>query len=159
MIRPRKIVVPARELLLTIFIPKPETTKDSKMACGGGSSPSLSLSTEAPEENGPMAQFSGRMSSEPYARRLQFMSAEADMSISDNSSRLVYTSKKITDDAFSVFEELRQLKQLCDVTICVSDHEFVAHRAVLAATSPYFRGMFTGQFEPRNGYPETTIYL
>ena len=77
------------------------------------------------------------------------MSVEADMTFGDTSStssRLQYTSKIITSQAFEVFDELRQRNQLCDVTIMVDGHEFTAHRVVLAAVSPYFRGMFTGRF-------------
>ena len=58
------------------------------------------------------------------------MNVEADMSIDDTTNRLVYTSKKITDAAFTVFKELQEQRQLCDVTIRVGDHDFVAHRVV-----------------------------
>ena len=78
------------------------------------------------------------------ARRFQSMNVEADMSIGENSDRQVYTSKKISDTAFLAFEEFRRDKLLCDVTLRVGDQEFKAHRVVLAATCPYFRGMFTG---------------
>lgn len=70
---------------------------------------------------------------------------EADMGLDENNTnRLQYTSKDITKTAFKVLEELRHQNQLCDVTIRVGSTECVAHRAVLAATCPYFRGMFTG---------------
>ena len=39
--------------------------------------------------------------------------------------------------------ELRKQKNLCDITLCVEEHEFDAHRVVLAASSPYFSAMFT----------------
>ena len=94
-----------------------------------------SLGAGAPEDS------IGMMAARADSRR---MNVEADMSIDDTTNRLVYTSKKITDAAFTVFKELREQRQLCDVTIRVGDHDFVAHRVVLAATSPYFRGMFTG---------------
>ena len=94
-----------------------------------------SLGAGAPEDS------IGMMAARADSRR---MNVEADMSIDDTTNRLVYTSKKITDAAFTVFKELQEQRQLCDVTIRVGDHDFVAHRVVLAATSPYFRGMFTG---------------
>ena len=72
---------------------------------------------------------------------------EADMGLNENStSRLQYTSSILTNQAFQVLEELREQNQLCDVTIRVGDHDCIAHRVVLAATCPYFRGMFTGWF-------------
>jgi hypothetical protein len=72
---------------------------------------------------------------------------EADMGIDENNTnKLLYTSKGLTKSAFKVLEELRQQNQLCDVTIRVGSRDCVAHRAVLAATCPYFRGMFTGRW-------------
>ena len=107
----------------------------------------VSLQAEAPEENIglPLSRYNvvGRSNSD--VRRHQITSVEADMSIAEsNTNRLQYSSKTISNVAFSVLGELRQLNQLVDVTIKVGDSEFPVHRVVLAATSPYFRGMFTG---------------
>ena len=44
----------------------------------------------------------------------------------------------------------RQDATLCDVVVCVDDYEFPCHRNVLAACSPYFMAMFTGQLELKN---------
>ena len=87
------------------------------------------------------------------SRRLQpsFMpGVEADMpqgqtEASDTITRHTYTSPVLTRNGFAAFEEIRQQKQLCDVTIRVGDKEYPAHRVVLAGTCPYFRGMFTGR--------------
>ncbi|XP_061536344.1 kelch-like protein 2 isoform X2 [Phycodurus eques] len=47
--------------------------------------------------------------------------------------------------AFKVMNELRSQSSLCDVTIVAEDVEIAAHRVVLAAGSPYFHAMFTGE--------------
>ncbi|KPP76371.1 kelch-like protein 2-like [Scleropages formosus] len=47
--------------------------------------------------------------------------------------------------AFKVMNELRSQNLLCDVTIVAEDVEIAAHRVVLAAGSPYFHAMFTGE--------------
>ncbi|XP_036089875.1 kelch-like protein 2 isoform X4 [Rousettus aegyptiacus] len=47
--------------------------------------------------------------------------------------------------AFKVMNELRSQNLLCDVTIVAEDMEIPAHRVVLAACSPYFHAMFTGE--------------
>uniref|UniRef100_A0AAX7SQT9 Kelch like family member 2 n=1 Tax=Astatotilapia calliptera TaxID=8154 RepID=A0AAX7SQT9_ASTCA len=47
--------------------------------------------------------------------------------------------------AFKVMNELRSQSLLCDVTIVAEDVEIAAHRVVLAAGSPYFHAMFTGE--------------
>ena len=45
---------------------------------------------------------------------------------------------------YEKINEMRQLNQLSDVTITADDGmEFTAHRLVLAASSAYFRAMFT----------------
>ncbi|XP_066887785.1 kelch-like protein 3 isoform X9 [Kogia breviceps] len=46
--------------------------------------------------------------------------------------------------AFKVMNELRSKQLLCDVVIVAEDVEIEAHRVVLAACSPYFCAMFTG---------------
>ena len=42
-------------------------------------------------------------------------------------------------------KELREATNLCDITLCVAQEEFRAHRLVLAASSPYFNAMFTNE--------------
>ena len=42
---------------------------------------------------------------------------------------------------------LRKEGKLCDVVIQVEDRQFMAHRIVLAGSSPYFQAMFTGDLE------------
>ncbi|MBN3305814.1 KEAP1 protein, partial [Amia calva] len=59
-----------------------------------------------------------------------------------------YTLESHTAQAFGIMNELRLERQLCDVTLRVkySDLEaveFVAHKIVLASSSPVFRAMFT----------------
>ncbi|XP_078660028.1 kelch-like protein 21 [Branchiostoma floridae x Branchiostoma belcheri] len=48
-----------------------------------------------------------------------------------------------------VLSEWRTTGKLCDVTLCVGDEEFPCHRAVLAATSLYFRLLLLGDFRER----------
>ncbi|KAG8592587.1 hypothetical protein GDO81_000552 [Engystomops pustulosus] len=50
-----------------------------------------------------------------------------------------------TRKAFKVMNELRSQNLLCDVTIVAEDVEIAAHKVVLAACSPYFHAMFTGE--------------
>lgn len=59
-----------------------------------------------------------------------------------------YTLESHTSAAFAIMNELRLERQLCDVTLRVryKDLEavdFVAHKVVLASSSPVFRAMFT----------------
>ena len=48
--------------------------------------------------------------------------------------------------AFEIFHEMRQVEELCDVTVDVDGVKIRAHRLVLAACSPYFRAMLTAGF-------------
>ena len=45
--------------------------------------------------------------------------------------------------AFPIADDLRKSQTLCDVVIKVGSARFKAHKIVLAATIPYFHGMFT----------------
>lgn len=59
-----------------------------------------------------------------------------------------YTLESHTSAAFAIMNELRLERQLCDVTLRVRYQDleavdFVAHKVVLASSSPVFRAMFT----------------
>ena len=132
---------------------------ESEMASQAGSSGSSSTvqshtGSDAPEENcgytlrsSPRTfQSAARNSSDGNCRSVM-AGVEADMGMTESScTHHFYSSKSLASTGFKVLEELRQLKQLCDVTIRVGTTETAAHRVVLAATCPYFRGMFTGGY-------------
>ena len=61
----------------------------------------------------------------------------------DNPGELYY--KEILQNLNS----LRHESSLCDVTLVVEGREFKAHRNVLAASSPYFRNMFTSDMREK----------
>uniref|UniRef100_A0A8R1DQQ7 BTB domain-containing protein n=1 Tax=Caenorhabditis japonica TaxID=281687 RepID=A0A8R1DQQ7_CAEJA len=46
-------------------------------------------------------------------------------------------------NTYAIFNELRSKCQLCDVALVVENKKFSVHKVVLAATIPYFHGMFT----------------
>nr|XP_002738426.2 PREDICTED: kelch-like protein 5-like [Saccoglossus kowalevskii] len=51
--------------------------------------------------------------------------------------------------------ELRQKHELCDIILRIEDHEFEAHKVVLAGCCPYLRAMFTnGMLETDKNYIE-----
>ena len=57
---------------------------------------------------------------------------------------LVYRPETHTCEAFSQFLEMKATNKLCDVVIKVGTITISAHRVVLAACSPYFGAMFSG---------------
>ena len=63
-----------------------------------------------------------------------------------DSTSVVIVEESLPRDIMEVLDSMRQSKELSDVTLVVEDREIVAHRAVLAACSPYFRAMFLSGF-------------
>ncbi|XP_042106845.1 kelch-like protein 3 isoform X4 [Ovis aries] len=62
----------------------------------------------------------------------------------EKNQRTVTVNPAHMGKAFKVMNELRSKQLLCDVMIVAEDVEIEAHRVVLAACSPYFCAMFTG---------------
>lgn len=64
-----------------------------------------------------------------------------------NKPQLVYKPETHTSEAFHKLIEMRDSKKLCDVVIEVGSLTLSAHRVVLAACSPYFHAMFSGDMK------------
>ncbi|XP_039629856.1 kelch-like protein 3 isoform X2 [Polypterus senegalus] len=73
----------------------------------------------------------------------------ADTEEEEKEQGVVTVNQSHMKKAFRVMNELRSKKMLCDVTIVAEDVEISAHRIVLAACSPYFCAMFTGDMTER----------
>jgi hypothetical protein len=50
-------------------------------------------------------------------------------------------------ESLPIMREIRRTGKLCDIVIKVEDQSFSAHRIVLAATIPYFYGMFSQEYQ------------
>ena len=61
--------------------------------------------------------------------------------------QLIYRPETHTSDAFAQLIEMRELNKLCDVVVQVGDLTINAHRVILAACSPYFHAMFSGEMK------------
>ncbi|KPM04163.1 kelch-like protein 1 [Sarcoptes scabiei] len=59
--------------------------------------------------------------------------------------RLEYTSDKHSKFLLDSLSILRRRNELCDIILIVGHKKIYAHRVVLAAYSPYFLAMFTGE--------------
>ncbi|XP_073998112.1 kelch like family member 18 [Rhodnius prolixus] len=55
---------------------------------------------------------------------------------------VIFQQLDIFAQGFSIMEEIRRQGKLCDVTLKAEDQSFSGHRLVLAASIPYFHGMF-----------------
>ncbi|XP_033728458.1 kelch-like protein 10 [Pecten maximus] len=55
--------------------------------------------------------------------------------------------KRFSAHSCLVFDELRRFGQLCDAVIKVEHQEFPIHRAIMSASSPYFRALFTNALD------------
>ena len=60
-----------------------------------------------------------------------------------------YSDDQYCKEILQTLNSLRHEGSLCDVTLVVEGREFKAHRNVLAASSPYFRNMFTSEMREK----------
>eukprot|EP00058_Branchiostoma_floridae_P023766 XP_002609256.1 hypothetical protein BRAFLDRAFT_86834 [Branchiostoma floridae] len=58
---------------------------------------------------------------------------------------MAYSSDKHPRQTLEAINSLRKRRELCDVVLIVGDRRIYAHRVILAACSPYFHAMFTGE--------------
>ncbi|CAL1262525.1 unnamed protein product [Larinioides sclopetarius] len=59
-----------------------------------------------------------------------------------NDDSITFVQKDLPGNSFPIFEEVKRVGKLCDVTLKVEDRCFYAHRIILAGTIPYFHAMF-----------------
>lgn len=58
--------------------------------------------------------------------------------------------EQFKEELLSKLNQLRKQGLLCDVTLRIEGQDFVAHRCVLSAASPYFRALFTSELAEKN---------
>ncbi|KAK9509465.1 hypothetical protein O3M35_006777 [Rhynocoris fuscipes] len=61
---------------------------------------------------------------------------------SESEECVIFQQLDMFAQGFSIMEEIRRQGKLCDVTLKAEDQSFSGHRLVLAASIPYFHGMF-----------------
>ena len=71
-----------------------------------------------------------------------FRDSDAD---SSSSPACMFTDVAHSKDFISAVKFLRQNEDFCDIVLQVGAASITAHKVVLAACSPYFRAMFTGE--------------
>uniref|UniRef100_A0A1I8JRW1 BTB domain-containing protein n=1 Tax=Macrostomum lignano TaxID=282301 RepID=A0A1I8JRW1_9PLAT len=69
-------------------------------------------------------------------------SSSLSVAAADLEDSVMFRDKRLFLVAFPSFERIRRQGKLCDVTLRVAGSKFSAHRVVLAASIPFFYGMF-----------------
>ncbi|XP_063024803.1 kelch-like protein 3 isoform X4 [Melospiza melodia melodia] len=88
----------------------------------------------------------GKLSPEKHTTKVDIKqsSRSSEAAEDEKDQRTVTVNPSHMRKAFKVMNELRSKRLLCDVVIVAETVEMEAHRVVLAACSPYFCAMFTG---------------
>ncbi|XP_064886008.1 LOW QUALITY PROTEIN: kelch-like protein 3 [Columba livia] len=93
-----------------------------------------------------MRERMGKLSPEKHLTEVHIKqsSRSSEAAEDEKDQRTVTVNPAHMRKAFKVMNELRSKRLLCDVVIVAESVEMEAHRVVLAACSPYFCAMFTG---------------
>ncbi|XP_027499388.1 kelch-like protein 3 isoform X3 [Corapipo altera] len=88
----------------------------------------------------------GKLSPEKHTKKVHIKQSprSSEAAEDEKEQRTVTVNPSHMRKAFKVMNELRSKRLLCDVVIVAETVEMEAHRVVLAACSPYFCAMFTG---------------
>ncbi|XP_051650014.1 kelch-like protein 3 isoform X1 [Manacus candei] len=88
----------------------------------------------------------GKLSPEKHTTKVHIKQSprSSEAAEDEKEQRTVTVNPSHMRKAFKVMNELRSKRLLCDVVIVAETVEMEAHRVVLAACSPYFCAMFTG---------------
>ncbi|XP_050168243.1 kelch-like protein 3 isoform X2 [Myiozetetes cayanensis] len=88
----------------------------------------------------------GKLSPEKHTTKVHIKQSprSSEAAEDEKDQRTVTVNPSHMRKAFKVMNELRSKRLLCDVVIVAETVEMEAHRVVLAACSPYFCAMFTG---------------
>ena len=70
--------------------------------------------------------------------------------LTNDSSSVEIIDDCLSRDTLGVLNSMRKNTELCDVNLVVENTTITAHRAILAASSPYFRAMFLSGFSEVN---------
>lgn len=65
------------------------------------------------------------------------------------SKTLSVSNEQYKDILLKTTDQLRREGVLCDVRLIVEGESFLAHRSILASSSPYFRGLFTNDMKEK----------
>ena len=72
---------------------------------------------------------------------------QQDLDLRRSPNQLVHKSSSHPKNLLESLNLLRCRQELCDVVLEVGSKRIYAHRVVLAACSPYFHAMFTGELQ------------
>lgn len=72
---------------------------------------------------------------------------QQDLDLKRSPNQLVHKSISHAGNLLESMNELRCRQELCDVVLEVGSKRIPAHRVILAACSPYFHAMFTGELQ------------
>ena len=86
---------------------------------------------------------------------LSLPAASVDGSVEPSADNY-FSSTEHANTLLFCIQGLRERQDLCDVTLCAENKDFLVHKVILAASSRYFHAMFTNNHRES---VENTIHL